>query len=214
MGNIIEGITALLLLTDLMLLGSSFLDSCIRMVALQGVVIGLLPLFMHGEGFAWRPTLLALASMSLKGVVFPFFLSRVLRETDARREVEPFVGYGLSIAAGTLALIFSMWLSARLNLPSTIPSKLVVPAGMATMLIGLFVIVSRRKAISQVLGYIVMENGIYTLGVALVGGIPLLVELGVLLDAFVAVFIMSIAAYQINREFDHIDVDRLDRLKG
>ena len=85
---------------------------------------------------------------------------------------------------------------------------------LATLLIGLFVIVSRRKAITQVLGYIVVENGIYALGVALVGDVPLLVELGVLLDVFVAVFIMSIAAYHISREFDHIDVDQLDRLKG
>ena len=82
------------------------------------------------------------------------------------------------------------------------------------VLVGLFLIVSRRKAITQVLGYIVAENGIYALGVALVGGVPLLVELGVLLDVFVAVFIMSIAAYHISREFDHIDVDQLDRLKG
>ena len=214
MANLIDGVTALLLLTNLMLLGSSFLNSCIRMVALQGVVVGLLPLLMHSGGSPWRAALLALASMTLKGAVFPLFLSRVLREADVRREVEPFVGYGLSIAAGTLALVFSMWLSARLNFPSTVPGKLVVPAGMATMLIGLFVIASRRKAVSQVLGYIVMENGIYAFGVALVGAVPVLVELGVLLDAFVAVFIMSIAAYHINREFDHIDVDQLDRLKG
>ncbi len=59
-----------------------------------------------------------------------------------------------------------------------------------------------------------MENGIYAFGVALVGGVPLLVELGVLLDVFVAVFVMGIAIYHINREFDHIDADQLDRLRG
>lgn len=92
--------------------------------------------------------------------------------------------------------------------------SLMVPAGLATLLIGLFLIVSRRTAVTQVLGYIVVENGIYTFGVALVGGVPMLVELGVLMDVFVAVFIMSIAAYHISREFDHIDVDQLDKLKG
>ena len=64
------------------------------------------------------------------------------------------------------------------------------------------------------LGYIVVENGIYTIGVTLVGGVPMLVELGVLMDVFVAVFIMSIAAYHISREFDHIDVDQLNQLRG
>ena len=116
---------------------------------------------------------------------------------------------------GASTLVFSLWVDARLQLAATAAgSSLAVSVGLATMLIGLFVIVSRRKAITQVLGYIVVENGIYAVGVALVGGVPLLVELGVLLDVFVAVFIMSIAAYHISREFDHIDVDQLDRLRG
>jgi hydrogenase-4 component E len=125
------------------------------------------------------------------------------------------VGFTVSIVAGVAALVFSLWVGSRLELPGPVPaSSLMVPAGLATLLIGLFVIVSRRKAVSQVLGYIVIENGIYVVGVALVGGVPMLVELGVLMDAFVAVFIMSIAAYHISREFDHTDVDQLDTLKG
>ena len=213
MGNLIDCVTALLLITDLMLLGSSFLSSSIRIVALQGVAVGLLPLLMHEGGPLWRPIILSIAIMSLKGGVFPLVLSRVMREANVRREVEPFVGTTLSIIFGVLALVLSMWLASRLRLSAMIPRSLVIPSGLATMFIGLFVIVSRRKALTQVLGYIVMENGIYALGVALAGGVPLLVELGVLLDAFVAVFIMSIAAYHINREFDHLDVDQLDSLK-
>jgi hydrogenase-4 component E len=105
---------------------------------------------------------------------------------------------------------------ARLALPpsATGHAPLLIPAGLATLLVGLFLIVSRRTAVTQVLGYLVVENGIYAVGVALVGGVPLLVELGVLMDIFVAVFIMSIAAYHISREFDHIDVGQLDRLRG
>jgi hydrogenase-4 component E len=80
--------------------------------------------------------------------------------------------------------------------------------------VGLFLIVSRKLALNQVLGYLVMENGIYVLGLALVKEIPVLVEMGVLMDAFVAVFVMSIATWHISREFDHIDVDQLDSLKG
>jgi hydrogenase-4 component E len=105
---------------------------------------------------------------------------------------------------------------ARLDLSAGLPggSQLAIPVGLATVLIGLFLITSRRKAVTQVLGYIVVENGIYAIGVALVGGVPLLVELGVLLDVFVAVFIMSIAVHHISREFDHMDVDQLNELRG
>ena len=74
-------------------------------------------------------------------------------------------------------------------------------------------IVSRRKAIMQTLGYLAMENGIYAFGLAFAVEEPLLVEMGVLLDVFVAVFVMGIAIHHISREFDHIDTDRLSALK-
>jgi hydrogenase-4 component E len=214
-GMSVEAVLVLLVVTNLALLGSSRLKSCIRAVALQGVVVGLLPVLLaggHGSARAWG---LAAGTIALKGVVFPWLLLRILRDTGARREVEPFVGYTLSILIGVAAMIFSLWIGARLDLPLPDPAaRLIVSAGLATLLLGLFVIISRRTAVTQVLGYIVMENGIYTFGVALVAGVPLLVELGVLMDAFVAVFIMSIAAYHISREFDHINVDQLDQLKG
>jgi hydrogenase-4 component E len=89
----------------------------------------------------------------------------------------------------------------------------VVPVALSTIFTGLFLILSRRKALTQVLGYIVLENGIYIFGVALALKEPVVVELGVLLDVFVAVFIMGITVFQISREFDHTDTDRLDSLK-
>jgi hydrogenase-4 component E len=80
--------------------------------------------------------------------------------------------------------------------------------------VGLFVIVSRRKALNQILGYIILENGTYAFGMSVLSEVPVLVELGILLDAFVAVFVMGVAIYHISREFDHMDTDLLDTLKG
>jgi len=212
----VEGVIALLVITDLLLLGSSRLRSCITIAALQGAVVSLLPVLLHGDEGWVRAWSLTVGSMLLKGGVFPWLLRRVLRESGVRREVEPFVGHTLSVMVGVAALAFAVWVDARLALPASATghAPLLVPAGLATLLVGLFLIVSRRTAVTQVLGYLVVENGIYAVGVALVGGVPLLVELGVLMDIFVAVFIMSIAAYHISREFDHIDVDQLDRLRG
>lgn len=211
-----EAVIALLVITDLLLLGSSRLRSCITIAALQGAVVSLLPVLLHGDEGWVRAWSLTVGSMLLKGGVFPWLLRRVLRESGVRREVEPFVGHTLSVMVGVAALAFAVWVDARLALPASATghAPLLIPAGLATLLVGLFLIVSRRTAVTQVLGYLVVENGIYAIGVALVGGVPLLVELGVLMDIFVAVFIMSIAAYHISREFDHIDVDQLDRLRG
>ena len=88
-----------------------------------------------------------------------------------------------------------------------------VPAALYTIMIGLFMIVARRKAITQVLGYLAMENGIYVLGPALAVHNPLLVEAGILLDVFVGIYVMGVIMLHIRREFDHIDVDRLSQLK-
>jgi hydrogenase-4 component E len=212
----VEAVIALLVITGLLLLGTSRLRSCITIAALQGAVVSLLPVLLHGDEGAVRAWSLTAGSALLKGLVFPWLLRRVLRESGVRREVEPFVGHTLSVLVGVAALAFAIWVDSRLALEGsgTGNAPLLIPAGLATLLIGLFLIVSRRTAVTQVLGYLVVENGIYVVGVALVGGVPMLVELGVLMDVFVAVFIMSIAAYHISREFDHIDVDQLDRLRG
>jgi hydrogenase-4 component E len=140
-------------------------------------------------------------------------LSRVLQESGVHREVEPVVGYIGSLLLGMLTLAVSFWLSARLPLPRPAISVLVVPVALFTTLAGLFLIVTRRTALTQVLGYLVLENGIYVFGVSLAQDTPMLVELGVLLDVFVAVFVMGIAIFHINREFDHIDTEQLTSLR-
>jgi hydrogenase-4 component E len=201
------------ILVNFLLLGSSLLSACIRFAAVEGMLLGILTLVVHEDGITLRILVLAIASIGVKGVVFPFLLFRALREAGVRREIEPFVGYNLSLLIGTGALAFSLWLSARLPLPLVPVPSFVVPVALFTSLTGLFLIVSRKKALTQVLGYLVLENGIYAFGVGVVQGTPMLVELGVLLDVFVAVFVMGIAIFHINRQFDHIDTDRLVTLR-
>jgi len=201
-----------LILTNLILLGSSRLAECIRMVAIQGFVLGLLPILANTDGWTLRIFLFAAGAMALKGVVFPWMLNRAVRETHVRRELEPLVGFTSSVVVGGMALAVALWLSERLPVPHA-ASNLVLPTALFMIVVGLFLIVSRKIALAQVVGYLVLENGIYIFGVALVREQPMLVELGVLLDVFVGVFVMGIMIFHINREFDHIDVDRLAALK-
>ena len=203
----------LVVLTNLRLLGSSRLGACIRTAAAQGILLGFLPLWLHADNITWRIGMMALGSVALKGAVFPWLLFRAIREAEVQREVEPFVGYNLSLLVGVAAFGVSFWLSRRLPLPDAASSSLLVPSALFSIMAGLFLIVSRRKAVNQVLGFLVMENGIYTFGVGLVREGSLLVELGVLLDVFVAVFVMGIIIFHISREFDHVDTDRLSSLK-
>jgi hydrogenase-4 component E len=202
-----------LILSNLSLLGLSRLGTCIRVVALQGVALGLLPLCMSQSGPALHQMLFSAFLIGLKGIVFPWVLMKTLREIKIQREIEPFVGYGASIVLGTAALVISMWLGRQLPLPIPIRSGLIVPAAFFTIMSGLFLIIARKKALTQILGYLVLENGIYTFGAALTEHQPVLIELGILLDIFAAVLVMGIAIFHINREFDHIDTDKLSGLR-
>jgi hydrogenase-4 component E len=209
----LETLLVLIVLTNLKLLGSSRLGGCIRVVAAQGILLGGLPLLAGGEFLSPRALLLSAVGVGLKGIAFPWLLSRALREAKVQREVQPFLGYTASMLLGGGALGISLWAASRLPLPPAVRSSLLVPVALATMLTGLLVIVSRSKAISQVLGYLVFENGIYAFGVGIAPSAPVLVELGVLLDVFVAVFVMGITIFHINREFDDIGTERLSALR-
>ena len=214
MNLLTDSILVLLILAGFLLLSSSRLSNCIKVVALQGLMVGLLPLSAGGAELTYRIVAIALVIAGTKGFVFPYLLSRTLRESNIFKEAKPYVGYTASIFAGVLSLVASFWLDSRLNLPVAASSRLVIPVAFSMMMTGILLIVGRRTAVNQVVGYLVMENGIYTFGLAIVRDVPLLVEIGVLMDMFVAVFVMGIAIYRINREFDHIDSDQLTTLKG
>ena len=206
-------ILVLVLLTNLKLLGSSRLGASIRVVAAQGMVLGLLPILAHWHELSLHFALLAVGTIAIKGVVFPWFLFRAIREADIGREIEPYVGYAASLATGAVALGVSFWVCTKLPIPENIASSWLAPVSFFSIFAGLFLIVSRKRAVNQVLGFLVLENGIYTFGVGVAARTPFLVEVGVLLDVFVAVFVMGITIFHINREFDHINTARLSVLK-
>ena len=203
----------LLILTNLWLLGSSRLAACIRTVAIQAVLLGCIPLLMQGGGFTLRVILLALFSTAIKAAVLPWLLRRAVREANVRNEVEPLVGFTTSLLLGIGLLGAALHLAGRLPPPGGEGTAFLVPVALFTMMVGLFLIVSRVKAVMQALGYLAMENGIYAFGMACAIQEPLLVEMGILLDVFVAIFVMGITIHHISREFEHIDTDRLSALK-
>jgi hydrogenase-4 component E len=204
----------IIVLLDLALLCISLVNTGIMIVGLQGVVLGVFVIAAHISGISPRLVTLAVSGIVIKGFLFPFLLRRAIREAGIQREIRPFVGYSLSVLCGILMLALALWLGSKLSPGGLVNATVAVPASFMTMFTGLFLIIARKKALTQCIGYIVFENGIYAFGVAAAGEIPMLVELGLLLDAFVAVFVMGIAIHKISQEFDHIDATELDSLKG
>ncbi len=203
----------LLILTNLHLLGSSRIGACIRSVASQAVLLGIISLLAQRGEVGLRLLLLAGAGTAIKAGILPWLLRRAAREAGVQNEDEPFIGFTTSLLLGLGLLGAALHVAGRLPLPDAGGTTFLVPVALFTMMVGLLLIVGRRKAVMQTLGYLAMENGIYAFGLAFAVEEPLLVEMGVLLDVFVAVFVMGIAIHHISREFDHIDTDRLSALK-
>ncbi|HOW26888.1 MAG TPA: hydrogenase [Elusimicrobiota bacterium] len=201
----------LFIVSNFFLLGSSRLHTYIRVISLQGFLLSVLPWFSEGP-VSGHIVAMSLINGSTKGILFPWLLSQAIRRAEVRREIEPFIGYGSSLFIGLLGLLTSFWIGNRL-IPPTATSVFTAAMALFTLFVGLFLIMSRRKAITQALGYLVMENGISILGMALLQHDPVVVELGILLDAFAAIFVMGIIMFHINQEFDHMDTDRLNQLK-
>ena len=201
----------LVVLSNFTVLGTTRLMTCIRALAAQGVLLAILPLLLASH-LSLHVLLLSLGTLVVKGLVLPWFLTWAIREAAVRREVEPYVGYIASLMLGAVALALAFAIATRLPLPQ-VQEALLVPVSLTTVVIGLIVLTTRRKALTQVVGYLMLENGIFLFGLTQAESVPFLLELGVLLDVFVGVFIMGIVVFHINREFDSLDSARLTTLQ-
>jgi hydrogenase-4 component E len=212
MPDLLNAVLVVVLVLNLFALGTSRLLAVIRIVAVQGALLGALPLLIHD-----RPSLsvaaAALAAVALKGFAVPSIMMRALRDAQIKREVEPLIGLLPSIVLGALATALALLFSGQLQLSDSRTSALIVPASISTAVVGFLLLTTRYTAINQAVGYLVLENGIFIFGMLLVEAIPLVVEMGMLLDLLVGVFVIAIIANHINRAFSSMDTRRLASLK-
>ncbi len=201
----------LVVLTNFWVLGTTRLSATIRATAIQGMLLAGLPIALY-PGLSLHIVGLAVGTFAVKAIFLPFLLSRAIREAAVRREIEPLIGFTPSMLLGALAVALAFSIAPQLPLPE-MRSYMLVPVSLSTVVIGLLVLTTRSKAVTQVVGYLILENGIYVFGLSLVERVPFLVEIGVLLDVFVGVFIMGIVVFHINREFDSLDSARLTELR-
>lgn len=212
MTHLLDPLLIVALALNLVALGVSRIRSVINAVALQGILLGLFPLLVHPQ-IGLRGLLLVVGTLALKGFVIPKLLVHAMREAEIQHEVTPFISFMSSLWLGAIGTGLAMVFSHTLPLASEHADLLLVPASLATVWTGFLVLTTRKKAISQVLGYLLLENGIYLFGLLLLEAMPFLVEVGVLLDLFTGVFVMSIIIHHINREFASISTEHLTTLK-
>jgi len=193
-------------------LGGSRIRGVIKAVALQGALLGIVPLFVHSS-IGVRGLILVAVTVGLKGFVIPAFLVHAMREANIQHEIKPVINFISSLLLGAIGTGLAMVFARTLPLAAEHTQFLLVPASLATVWTGFLMLMTRRKAIMQVLGYLLLENGVFLFSLLLLEAMPFLVEAGVLLDLFTCVFVMGIIIHHISREFSSISTEHLTELK-
>lgn len=212
MSDLLNLLIGLAMGLNLVALGSSRLPSLIRVAALQGMVLGVMPLVIEHEPRA-MVFVIAVATVVIKGLVIPALLRRAMRTANIDRDLFPLIGFLPSLLLGAAGMIGAVVLARQLPLLPEHHESLLVAGALASVLAGLLLLIGRSKAISQVCGYLILENGIYLFGLLLIHSTPLLVEGGILLDLTVAVFVIGIIVDRIQRAFDSLDTRKLTVLR-
>ena len=210
--QLVDTILALVLLSVLISFGSSRLTMLIRLLAFQGIVVSLVPLFI-GHELTAGSIVFTLVTLVIRGIVIPLFIYLAIKKVAIRREVEPIVGYHASLLAGLALIVVATFVSPKFNLPQTSGNALLLPTAITLLVAGMFLLMARRNAIAMVLGYIMMENGIYLVGTSFTIRAHHIVEFGILLDVLAGVMIMAIILQNINKAFDDVDTALLRTLK-
>ena len=205
-------LASLVLFTSFVLLEQTRLVAAIHAFAWQGVLIAAVTTVTALTNDLPHLLFSALLTIVLKALLIPRMLHRLVRRLQLDRDVEPLRRPALTTLAAVALVIFSCWLVLPIVRAELIFTRNIVAVSLAVVLIGMLMMVVRRQAVAQVLGFMSMENGLFLAAVSATGGMPLVVELGVAFDVLVAMVLFGVFFFHIRESIDSLDVDRLNRL--
>ncbi|QIZ37080.1 hypothetical protein [Saccharopolyspora sp. ASAGF58] len=202
-----------LLLTAVLVLWRRELAIVIKIFALQGVALAALVAVLAAERGSWELGTVAAGVLVLRASVLPYLLSRALPGAgQQRRETRPLVNVATSLLAAAVLTLVAYGVSRPLVALAPSPAAQAIPVGIAVVLIGFFVLVTRRLALSQLIGFLLLDNGITAVGFLATAGAGLIVELGVSLDVLFVVLVLQILTTRMREAFGDTDLDELREL--
>ncbi len=205
--------SSLVLLMGIGVLWRHSLQAYIELFARQSFFFVLCILTVAVYSRDWEIYLVAVIVCVLKVAFIPRVLDRVRRHVGAEVEIRPLVNVPVSVLLAGILTILAYAVAEPVVALSDLPTRGSIPLALAVVFVGLFIIVSRRSALTQIVGFLVMENGIALIAVMATFSVPLIVELGVFLDVLLGFLVMQVFVYRIRETFDTIDVDQLSKLK-
>jgi hydrogenase-4 component E len=194
---------------------TSRIEAYIRALALQGILLMLCVVFGRRGMPVLSLIFLCVETIAFKAVLIPWFLMYTVRKNGILREDEPYLPNFYSVALATVISATGFFISFLMQKKGVLAgiNALYFGAAMSAIATGLFIIISRKKVITHVMGYVMMENGIFLLSLSFSGEMPFIVNLGVLLDLFIAVFLLGLFVSRINSTFEELEAGMLSELK-
>jgi hydrogenase-4 component E len=201
-----------LLLSAVLMLWRRDLAAIVRLLAAQGALLAALAALLGAHENINELYVVAAGVLVLKAVVLPAVLRRVLRATGEARDAEPLLNVAASLLAAALLTLLAYAVARPLVALAPSPATNALPVGLAMVFLGFFVLVTRRRALSQVVGFLLLDNGIAATAFLATAGVPLIVELGVSLDLLLVVLVLQVLTARMRLTFGHSDLDELREL--
>jgi hydrogenase-4 component E len=183
----------------------------IRILSFQGFILFGVTFLQLQEINTWNLAVIMLETIVFKALAVPYFLGYLLKRNHITREAEPFLPNFLSLVIVTFIIVITILLANSIR--DTNLDKIFFVVALSTLFVGLYIIATRRKIITHVMGYLIIENGVFVLSLAVGNEMPMLVNLGIMLDIFASVLILGVFLNKIGDVFKDVDVDQLDKLK-
>ena len=211
--QVINLLAAILLLLAFAMLTQRRVLSLIDLFAAQGLALavstGIVAAYT-GQAHLWWSAGITLA---LKVVALPWILHRLIRRLDVKWDVERLVNVPTTMLIGIVLVVFSFNLAVPISQLSGTITRATLGIAMASVMLSFLMMITRRKAIPQVIGFLSMENGLFFAATSATYGMPMVVELGIALDVLVGVLILGVFFFQIREQFDSLDIRHLEKLK-
>jgi len=215
-GSLIDIFAAAIVVTGFLIVSSRNLMFYIRLFALQSFLLGMVAILV-AVGYGETHILVAaFLTMAIKAIAIPLVLTKAIDRIHVQKEIDFSINItaSLLLCGGIVVLAGSVAQSILGAQQADAPAiSRVLSASIAVMLIGLFIMMTRRKALTQIVGLLTMENGVFLSGLSITYGMPLIVEVGIFFDILVAVLILGVFVFRINRTFDSISIDALRSLR-
>ncbi len=183
----------------------------VRVLALQGVILFGVTFLQLKDIQTWNLVLILLETVVFKALAVPIFLSYLIKRNKITRETEPYLPHFISLIIITMIVVITVLLANSIQEAHL--GKIFFIVSLSTLFTGLYFIASRKKIITHVMGYLMIENGVFVLSLAVGNEMPNLVNLGIMLDVFASVLILGIFLNKIGDVFKDVDVDKLSNLK-